>query len=264
MLAAATQAYFDRFNKADMQVRSCGPAPSDCQREYIAALRLPTAAEQLILSRLIEGARQKIRAAACHALLDTWNVRVLPSRFESGFPHTHGDMIVLSDAWIQGAASPAAAATAAATAAAVETLIHERIHVYQRYHPIETNMLIVHGWGLQPNRLLSSQSSVAWRANPDTNGILYKDTSGCDIMAAYRSNAPRSLSDTTSAAAGTCALQHVPKEHMQHGSDHPYELMAYMIADLIVNGSSHSQNPTQDDNNAWRAATQQWMREHLC
>lgn len=103
---------------------------------------------------------------------------------ELPFPHTHGRHIMLPAEWIYNQNETNVSQTA-------KTLIHELIHIFQRYYPVESNALLVDSWGV---RLVGFGKSLL-RNNPDLNWIKYAD----------------------------------------HGdSEHPFELMAYRLADIIM------------------------------
>lgn len=244
MLSAnATDAYFRRFNDMDVRVRACGRTPQDCQKQYLASIRYPTSTESTRLQDFTTHAKRQLLRSGYHKLLEfptsQWKILVFPSALEGGFPHTHGDTILLPDTWILSASIDKA----------VQTLIHERIHIYQRYHPMETNALIQNGWNLTPSGYLAPQQKA--RANPDTNHLVYATQDGCPVMAQWPPReTPRHLGDTTMA----CALPDLPRS--VSSADHPYELMAYILADLIVRNATSSMNP-------WERAALSWMQTYL-
>ena len=104
-------------------------------------------------------------------------------RGEGGMPHTHGPYIMLP------IDMPILAAT----------LVHEKIHVYQRYHPIETALDAAEKYAITG----FEYPDLGQRANPDTSRILYGD-----MRPTYTPNA-KTLAD------------------IQDLRDHPHELEAY-------------------------------------
>jgi len=107
--------------------------------------------------------------------------------YEEGLPHTRNNIIFLSEKIIPNEIN----------SEIISLLIHEKIHIYQRYNPHIDKI----------------------RSNPDLNNTIYIDkennVSGC----IYNSDNPNSITDAN------CINSDVKLEH-------PYELMAYQIADL--------------------------------
>jgi hypothetical protein len=93
------------------------------------------------------------------------------------------------------------------------TLLHENIHVWQRFNPCEANVEIEKRYPDMPITGYVVPSDMH-RANPDTNLILYGDA-----RPIYKAAA-------AAAAAGATRLTDIADTR-----DHPYELMAYDIAD---------------------------------
>jgi hypothetical protein len=244
-----THAYFSGFQQADRHARSCEKEEQQtCQAAYHAALRpvlsstVLSPAEKRCLARWIEQARLALRAAGCPRLdtfLPTWNVCVVPDTFENGYPHTHADIIVLPKGWIARHAASGEQSTA------VETLIHERVHVFQRSHPIETHALLLRGWGLRLIGPLDKHPARALvRANPDVNGLLYDSGRATEVLGArFRHANASSLADIEPGL-----------------EDHPYEQMATQVARLVMQRGPSSKKPSGD---AKQRATWNWMQRTL-
>ena len=110
-----------------------------------------------------------------------------------------------------------------------ETILHEKVHIFQRVFPVETNVLLTHYWQYAINGIKSNMPRV--RANPDTNNILYRRGSVSECYQRYNSDTPRDLADS---------VRYCVKG--VHLYEHPYEQMAYIIADLLC----HSQIKNED------------------
>lgn len=113
------------------------------------------------------------------------NIFIFNSEYEGGFPHTHGPYIM----------SPSLKRLNK------KTYQHEKLHIYQRYNPLEVNKEITKKYPI-----LGIACNKKSRANPDTNCLQYKGFSSDFIQD------PKHLSDIVSSY-----------------KDHPYEEMAYKI-----------------------------------
>lgn len=123
--------------------------------------------------------------------------------YEDGLPHTRSDVIFLSDKMIPETETPDF----------VNTLIHEKIHIYQRYNEsIIDNML---SEKLKINKIVYTNTKK--RANPDLNNNIYQNNKNEIMQCYYNSNTPNSIQDVT------CLNNNSINEH-------PYELLAYNIA----------------------------------
>ena len=90
-------------------------------------------------------------------------------------------------------------------------LIHESIHIYQRYNITEINKY------LKDNKYTVSRrrdSEVLIRANPDLDDYIYKDKDGKEMIYIYKSSMPNGINDI------------VPNKN-----EHPFEKMAYEISE---------------------------------
>jgi hypothetical protein len=142
-----------------------------------------------------------------------WKIAMFDPVLENGFPHTHGDIIFLPKAFFTKPANPLER---------IKTLIHEKIHVYQRLYPAETNHLIINIQQSSIRQFRQQHSNAALlRSNPDINDIIYDDNAGEEIVSLYTSDQPSSMIDV------------IDKK------DHPYELMAYYLSHQIVSQSLH-------------------------
>ena len=95
----------------------------------------------------------------------------------------------------------------------INTLIHEKIHVYQRQNEsIIDNVL---SDKLKINKVVHSNTKK--RANPDLNRNTYKNPNNEIMQCYYNSDNPNSIQDVT------CL-------HNNSVNEHPYEFLAYTIA----------------------------------
>jgi hypothetical protein len=128
--------------------------------------------------------------------------------YESGLPHTRSNIIFLS--------------TIIDSNKLVNTLIHEKIHIYQRAYPEEiSNYLESKGY----TKYKSSIGIPRVRANPDLDGwIYYNPINKKPMIAFYSSDKPSSISDIVLT---------------DPSFEHPYELMAYTIAEKLSSGDDN-------------------------
>ena len=124
--------------------------------------------------------------------------------YEEGLPHTRENVIFLSKYVVKYN-----------EADLINTLIHEKIHIYQRYNPdlfakiISTMNYAVLDVSNQPYRKYI-------RSNPDTDRKVYYDiTTNKEMVCLYRSDTPSGINDII---MNNFALEH------------PYEKIAYEVA----------------------------------
>ncbi len=169
--------------------------------------------------------------------LGSWRVAVLSDRAEGGWPHTHGDVICLPASMVRGKGGRAR----------VHTLVHERVHVFQRAHPDAVAHLVQGEWRMRPRPLSLIVPSVARRrrSNPDLDGSLYYtgEDEATSVVAAAAVTLFRSEADARNgglAAGRTCLVglggtELPPSDRMpQPAYEHPYEAMAYLLAEVAV------------------------------
>lgn len=131
------------------------------------------------------------------------------STYEDGLPHTRLNVIFLS--------SVALLRIIGDETELVRTLIHEKIHIQQRLHPLETLSLLKHRGYIQ----WKERNGVPRiRANPDLDNWIYIHPSTRKPMAAYyASDTPSSISDIT-----LTSLDY----------EHPYEAIAYEVTERAL------------------------------
>jgi len=166
--------------------------------------------------------------------LGSWRVAVLSDRAEGGWPHTHGGVICLPASMVRGKGGHAR----------VHTLVHERVHVFQRAHPDAVARLVQGEWRMRPRPLTQIDPSVARRrrSNPDLDGSLYyTGEDGATSAAAVTLFSSEADASTGGLAAGrTCLVglggtELPPSDRLpQPAYEHPYEAMAYLLAEVAV------------------------------
>lgn len=141
-------------------------------------------------------------------------------KIENNFPHTNYDTIFLTNAYFLKSESDR-----------INTLIHEKIHIYQRFYPIPYHKILLSFYDLNINSLLHTHPDFDnVRMNPDNNLLIYDDQ-GHYTLQLFRKN-PKSLSDVYKKQYGT-----IPKSKYSNlpNDEHPNETTAYYFTDMIMN-----------------------------
>jgi hypothetical protein len=159
-----------------------------------------------------------------------WKFAKLCCNTENGFPHTLVDIIFLPTNYWRYSDSHQ-----------TETIAHEKIHIYQRQFPLFTSILIHNFWNYEIYDLKRKYEKI--RNNPDINSIIYtRRNSVC--YQEYSSDNPKSLTDST--LSKTCSKT--------EKYEHPFEKMAYTIADIISNNNIKNEDYIE---------TLKWMKLYL-
>ena len=134
--------------------------------------------------------------------------------YEQGLPHTRENIILLSKNVLKYDALNL-----------TNTLIHEKIHIYQRYNPVIFDTIIKE-MGLKELDKRAFKQAKYIRSNPDTNNKIYyypevvKDADAYDIdkvmVCLYRNDKPNSINDVI---------------QKNYTAEHPYEKIAYEIGE---------------------------------
>lgn len=130
-----------------------------------------------------------------------WQFILTKGFYEQGLPHTRGSYIFLSSSFFS-----------LPTEAQINTLIHEKIHLFQRFHKdLVQKDLLNHNYTLYYLR----KDYPGIRANPDVDEYIYYHPSKYLMVATYKSDYPENIQDILQVS--------VHKEH-------PYEEFAYNVA----------------------------------
>jgi len=128
-----------------------------------------------------------------------WKFALIGDIYEEGFPHTRTDIIFLSPKIVNYDDD-----------ALITVLIHESIHIYQRYNKDINKYLQENGYTISRRR----DSELLIRANPDLDEYIYKDRNGNELFYKYKSTTPTGINDIIPAI-----------------NEHPFEIMAYKISE---------------------------------
>lgn len=143
---------------------------------------------------------------------------------ENGWPHTLGDVIVLSSDFFNLDEKNQ-----------ILILIHEKIHIYQRLYPIETHKLIHNYLNFEVTNKI--QNILNARNNPDINNFIYKKNN-IIIAQLYNSLSPSNISDSSvydlnkniKISTDDLNISKIVKQY-----EHPFEIMACTLPEIIVN-----------------------------
>lgn len=129
--------------------------------------------------------------------------------YEEGLPHTRSDVIFLSGYTINDTI-----ARSTDDSVLTSTLIHEKVHIFQRYNEKLMNEII------QKTHYVANSNDIEGlrlkRCNPDTNDKNYYSKANNKLMLfIYNSSTPKGINDISS---------------RNYAIEHPYETMAYEIA----------------------------------
>lgn len=123
----------------------------------------------------------------------------------------------------------------------VKLLIHESIHIYQRYFPFEFNKLLIDEFDLTVIGF-STKLHPNSRFNPDINDIVYDDDGIYRVMV-YKSANPRNLADSkllekrispkSRESKYAKIMMHYKHHHVQ--KEHPYEVFACILSEYMCN-----------------------------
>jgi hypothetical protein len=134
-------------------------------------------------------------------------------RYEEGLPHTRKNIIFLSTKVLNYSEDEL-----------IKILIHEKIHIYQRYNEkLFKNIINNMGYTEVSINDISTNTLKYIRANPDLDKKIYKNINDGNLMLClYSSDRPNGINDVLI---------------KDYSSEHPYEKIAYEISDYIHNMS---------------------------
>lgn len=222
--------FFQNMSEADLIARDAKDM-IDYMQTYKDSFQTFSDGEK---SRLLECIKQANnltkRYPNLHAI--KWKFGKTTRTIEMGMPHTLRDTIILSPGFFQANKNDQ-----------VTTLIHEKMHVYQRYFPLPTHKLITSYWGFKVSDL-QSQNRLQ-RNNPDLNSYTYSYNDH-DLLQLYNSDTPKNLRDSHA----TLSTSDLDLPSLINQTEHPYEIMACIISSIIIGEIKHS-------------STQKWMDSYL-
>ena len=151
-----------------------------------------------------------------------WNVTFIKKEYliENNFPHTHGDTIYFPSSFF-----------GLGEKIKIDLLIHEKIHVYQRYNPIEYNKLLLNYFDLEIENTVSNHPDKDnIRVNPDVNKLIYSD------KGEYRLPILNKNAQDISEVSYQVYNPHdsITKYSKMPVNEHPNETIAYYLTENII------------------------------
>lgn len=179
----------------------------------------------------------------------TWKIGKSREDLENNLPHTHGDVILMPYRFKDMSFDTIA-----------RTLFHEKVHIYQRMHPLDTLTLFTQYWGLRLEGYEATTSPNS-RTNPDTNRLRFDMYNPeAQSMGRYEAtfvNAPRKLTDITYVFRESHSEPVIDRTYFElirtfriHQYEHPNETMACLFTSIVFDKVHH-------------APTLRWVNTHL-
>lgn len=214
-----SDSYIRSLTYYDLVARKSDSHQSYLEKAINAAMNI-NEEEKSILQKSIDYANQFIRVTLpqanvpgilCETLYQLpWILARNGRDYENGYPHTREQIIFLGTITI----TPSHVHTVA------QTLIHEKMHVYQRFFPEHIKHYLAK---LNCNKYMLRQELPLVRSNPDLDKWVYicdpaQDGHRKPMIIEYKNERPASIGD-------------VSPDSSSH-REHPYEHMAYYVANL--------------------------------
>lgn len=221
--------YFDEMNQQDLLARKAA-TPQEYKFTYMQSFTNFTKDENTLLKTLTYKA-DKILKQGFKRLYDIpWKFAKVADNIEEGFPHTLGDIIILSNRFFKKPSMNFM----------LTTLIHEKVHVLQRSNP-EWATTVIKQWGFKEYHQVPNLKK---RNNPDISNTFYGFDEGA-IVQLYTTDHPTSLSQSApSIIKGNIHIRITQSEiglpSYINQIEHPYEIMACMVPELLIKTQSPS------------------------
>lgn len=236
--------YFNRMSNIDLLVRDVNSIPSYIKL-YKEGITKFTQNEKITLNSMCNSIDKIIKNTKRLVNLQ-WKFAKQSSSIENGWPHTLGDVIILSSDFFNSSNQKI-------------TLLHEKIHIYQRVFPIESNKLFIE-WNFKP--AIKLENIQLARNNPDINDFVYKKKDKIFVQL-YNSKTPKSISDSKPYIYNENDIEHpinVTQENLDISNiasqyEHPNEIMATVIPQIIINKF--------DDKTDFLEKTKSWILNYL-
>lgn len=221
--------FFSRMSSIDLKARGASSI-DEYKKTYKKAISNFSEQEADVLDDLVKKTSMLLTSYEKISRIP-WKI-IKSSGIEEDMPHTIGDIIVLPAGFFKENRDKQ-----------VETLIHEKIHVYQRIHPIETSKLLAL---LGFKHWKQGRSVALLRNNPDNDSSVYS-LGGIAQAQVYTSQEPRSIRDSevkTLEGEGSWNLPVQQKEH-------PYEIMACWVSHEVIGEGPEHNSQRRDNIRSW-------------
>jgi hypothetical protein len=178
--------YFNRFNKIDLDVRNLNNV--NILETYLDNINDFNIKEKYIINNNVRSILDNISEENKKKFLfnNKWRF-VMFENLENNFPHTHSNMIFLPKFMLKNKLD-------------TETLIHEKVHIYQRFYPNVFHQLYTKYWHFQKRNIKNIYliDNIS-RSNPDgidNNWVFTYKNINIILISLFNDN-PRSLGDVT-------------------------------------------------------------------
>lgn len=151
-----------------------------------------------------------------------WKIKFFHNKYniENNYPHTHGDTIFFPNLYFT---LPRSERT--------NLLVHEKIHIYQRYYPIPYHKILFNHYNLKVKQLLFTHEDFEnVRQNPDNNLLIYTDDNEYTLPV-FMDN-PSSIADVKHKVYNE--HNNVTSYSELNKNEHPNETFAYYLTDAIL------------------------------
>lgn len=258
--------FFNNLSEEDLKARARQgtmlQGGEHYKNEYLASFEELTETDKVLLARVVEEAN-KLTTSYKNLQQLQWRIAKVKNTVEYGLPHTMGNMIVINKDTLLRPEKEL-----------INTMIHEKIHIFQRMNTTSTREWVtkVGFRALLPSEFATLRSDLLQlrRSNPDLDKNTYMHIkSNLVLRQLYNSNTPSSIMD--SKAVGLPLTNNtynpVPLTNTVLGLpttfycqlEHPYEIMACLISEMITDTSFTNVNITND----YVSKTQEWMLNDL-
>jgi hypothetical protein len=212
---------YKRFSEMDKHVRQYTSSSDEYIEHYIMRSRqsLNMVQMNLVLQADIREVDTALKTETRTINSIPWNVALLNAEVEADLPHTVGDVIFLPPSFFTLPPD-----------VRVATLLHEKIHIFQRMFPVETNILFTEVWKLTPfslDRNFVARNHI--RFNPDNNNLVY--AWWCSKTARFKFNVQTYESNANSLKNSFCAQFNADNHVHLHNNYNENQNSIY--ADLI-------------------------------
>ena len=211
--------YFKTFTEDDFKIKKC-KNEDNCKKIYKNNLTEFTEAEKKHLKKLIEKTNKLIKPYSSLYNIH-WTFCKITPNIEEGFPHTHENVIFLSNYFFNRKFKDK-----------METLIHEKIHLFQKRYPTKTEEFYKK-MGFNKNNTNIKKR----RTNPDLDEYNY-DYKGTEFYYKYN-NDPKGINDVTNFYSNN-NREIINKYGFEN--EHPHEIFAYLISKKIISKNLKDEN----------------------
>jgi len=150
-----------------------------------------------------------------------WKISFFDSKYkiENNYPHTHGDTIYFPNLYFTLPQSER-----------IDLLIHEKIHIYQRYYPIPYHKILLNYYNLKVSQLVFTHPDFEnVRQNPDNNLLIYNDDN--EYRLPLFIDNPKSIANVKDKVYNK--HNKVTPYSKLNPNDHPNETFAYYLTSAI-------------------------------